>query len=64
MSKLRCSGSSGIQVGDAVEAQWIGDDAWYPGVIEGILKENKFDVKWADPQGLADTQVILPFQCP
>lgn len=29
----------------------------YAGVVEDVLKDNKYGVKWADPQGLADTQV-------
>ena len=47
------------KIGDAIEAQWLGDDSWYPGVIEGILKDDQYDVKWADAQGLADTQVCV-----
>jgi hypothetical protein len=37
----------------------MGDDSWYAGVIEGILKDEQYDVKWADAQGMADTQVCV-----
>ena len=29
----------------------------YPGTVEGYLAGNNYDIKWTDPQGLADTQV-------
>lgn len=37
-------------VGDAVEAQWIGDDGWYAGNVENILSEERYDIRWADAQ--------------
>ena len=56
-----------FKIGDPVEAQWIGDDAMYPGTIEGYFTEGRYDVKWADPQGMADAQPtqeenIIPFE--
>jgi hypothetical protein len=45
-----------FKIGDAVEAEWIGDDCFYPGTIEGYFTEGRYDVKWADPQGMADAQ--------
>jgi len=55
-----------FKIGDAVEAEWLGDDALYPGTIEGYFTEGRYDVKWADPQGMADAQatpedIIIPF---
>ena len=45
-----------FKIGDAVEAAWIGDMAMYPGTIEGYFTEGRYDVKWADPQGMAAEQ--------
>ena len=55
------------KIGDAVEAEWIGDSSLYAGTIEGYFTEGRYDVKWADPQGMADTQPtpeenIIPFE--
>ncbi len=37
-SNLRCKlDDRAFRIGDAVEAMWIGDDGWYPGVVEGYL---------------------------
>ena len=36
-----------FKIGDAVEAEWIGDDCFYPGTIEGYFTEGRYDVKWA-----------------
>ena len=56
-----------FKIGDPVEARWIGDDALYPGTIEGHFTEGRYGVKWADPQGMADAQPteeenIVPFE--
>jgi len=51
LTSLQCNKEGrAFAIGDAVEAQWIGDDGWYAGSVEGYLTENRYDIRWADAQ--------------
>jgi len=51
-------GEAEFSTGDMVKALCPDDDTWYPGVIES-LKDDRYVVKWDDPDGGPETHEIV-----